>query len=206
MCELLPVEKGIQEMVLPMQTSFIESFRGGARRDSILDRPETVRFFFLARRVRLDDRLNAREADIYRLDLGDEGPSWVRWTPGEFRQCLHPFRFELLDTPRAGLHVRIGLISDTDELDEHGYRINQPAFSSSFKIAEDGAFVLTPGFSFSPGYRIDGLDKDIPVLRENLRQRYFLSSADADAILRQCVDGSADGGPVARCPISKPKE
>lgn len=186
-------------MDLPMHTSSIDTFRSsltGETRSDLLDRPETVRFFVLVRRPRLDDKRNAREADIYRLDVANGQLAWVRWLPGEFRQCLHPFRFELLETPRAGLHVRIGLTAETDDLDEDGYRLNQPAFSSSFKIAAEGAFALTPGFSFSPGYPVDGKSKDMSILRDNLEHRYFLSPAAATAVLRQCIDGSADEGPI----------
>lgn len=167
-----------------------------------LSRPETVRFLGLARNVQLDEKGNAREADIYRLDLTDGRFDWVSWRPGDFRQCLHPFRFELFATARAGLHIRMGLTHEDDALDHRGYRIEQADFCSTFKIRQDGVFVLTPGFSFSPGYHIQNVRNDameLEVLINNIEFRYFQSVSVARQIVMRSIadDGQRRANAVA---------
>ncbi len=96
-----------------------------------------------------DAQGNLRSAHLDLLDQVDGHPAWVPWIPGE-RLCLSGFRIELLDTPRAGIHIRVGVPIEGSPLDACGYRIEPPRFLSGEKPPLCGAFVVIPSDPIEP--------------------------------------------------------
>jgi hypothetical protein len=110
----------------------------------LVPRRDRARLVVSVRGCTTDQAGNARSAEVAFLDGFTGGClSWVRWLPG-VRACPADLRVELLDTPRAGLHLRVGVPVADSPRDPSGFRIHQPRFVSCAKIERDGIFVLAP--------------------------------------------------------------
>jgi len=125
-----------------------EALRDGARRDR-------VRALVRASGVTADSHGNVRSGRFNILDQIDGRPAWVAWKPGA-RVCLSGFRVELLDTGRAGMHIRVGVPVEGSPLDARGYRTEPPRFISSAKIRSDGVFAVAPCDPIDPLRPISG--------------------------------------------------
>jgi len=119
--------------------------------ERLFSKRSLLRLLVRVRDVVLDDAGNARSARIEHVDGFADGAAWVEWEVGR-RLCMNGFRIELRDTKRAGLHIRIGKVVEDSPVDENGYRIMEPTFVSSWKIAKEGLVVLTPCDPIEPGY------------------------------------------------------
>lgn len=148
-----------------------------------------ARFLVRVEHVRLDEKQNARSAEVAYLDSRGEGPEWVSWSPGSERLCWNGFRIEFKDTPRAGLHLRLGLRLDSDPRGEDGYALSEPRFIAAAKLDRDGVYVLKPADIAVPWYRLDfdTIPEDPAETRlvlERLMTVHGATRAQAECILR----------------------
>ena len=118
-------------------------------------RRDRVRAFFLTRNIQRDERGNIRKGDFYYLDRIAGVLSWAEWKPGT-RICLSDYRIELVDTSRAGLHLRTGVASANGRTDEKGYRSDRARFTGSGKPSGNGIHAVIPCDAVEPLRKLDG--------------------------------------------------
>jgi hypothetical protein len=97
--------------------------------------------------VALDDKGNARTAEIAYLANFGTGPAWQSWHAGDMRLCMMGYRIELRHTPRAGLHIWVGKVVEDSPVDANGYRVLPPTFVATLKIAVAGLTIVSPGLA-----------------------------------------------------------
>lgn len=90
----------------------------------------------------MDDRGNAIEAEIVYLDRTLDGTRWIKWTVGHTLH-LHPFKFRLEKTSRAGLHVVMEMRGQDGQF----------RYLNNMKVTEGGIFVLNPTCTIWPSRR-----------------------------------------------------
>ena len=130
------------------QSPLVAALATGQRRDR-------VRALIRVSNLQRDERGNVRQGSFFYLDRTASGLAWVSWEPGA-RICLRDFRVELLDTARAGFHLRIGAVVENSSLDGQGYRIDPPRFLGMGKPHRNGVYVVIPSDPVEPLRMLDG--------------------------------------------------
>lgn len=105
--------------------------------------PEDQRAFCAVGDITFDDRGNAVAAEVVYLDRKLDGTRWFKWDVGHVLH-LHPFKFRLDTTNRAGMHIVMEMRGEDGEL----------CYLNNMKVRESGIFVLNPTSTIWPSQKL----------------------------------------------------
>ena len=152
---------------------------------SMASRRDRARAFLRVSGTQRDAQTNLRGGRVELLDCSG-GACWMPWMSGE-RICLAGMRVELLETPRAGLHIRVGVPVDGLR-NIRGYQTAPPRFVAAGRIAGDGVIAVVPCDPVDPVRPLlngsTGDSEEDAMLRLALAAIYGASPVEAEEFLR----------------------